>query len=291
MQDSESAEILDAPVTAIRRLLRPLATAMIKVGLTFPMFNNLAREAFVEAAIEDFPVDGKPLSQSRIAILSGVHRQEVRRLTELDHVVPDPPSALPLSARVIAVWTGEPAFLDSERKPRPLPRVAPDDEASFERLVTSVTKDVRPRALLDEWLRQGKVVVKDDVVHLLQPAFLPTDGCHEKANFFGRNLRDHIAAGAHNLAGMEPHFFDRAVYCDRLTPESVEELRLLAVEKSRALLIEINQRASELAARDRQNDDGGYRFTLGSFFFSERSDSWKDADLQNQGAEGQARVA
>ena len=255
---------------------------MIKVGLTFPIFNNLAREAFVEAAREHFTVDGEPPSQSRIAILSGVHRKEVRRLSELDHVMPEPPTALPLSAKVVAVWTGEPAYLDAERKPRALPRFALDDGPSFERLVMSVSRDVRPRALLDEWLRQEMVKVEDDVVHLLRPAFLPTDGYQEKAHFFGRNLRDHIAAGARNLAGKEPPLFDRAVYYDRLKPESIEELRQMAVEKSMALLIEINQKASDLAFRDRQDGDGGYRFTLGAFFFSEATDGQDHDDPRLQ---------
>lgn len=255
---------------------------MIKIGLTFPMFNDLARKAFVEASREDFSVDGESPNQSRIAILSGVHRKEVRRLTALDHAMPDPPSALPLSAKVVAVWTGETDYLDAERKPRPLPRIALDDGPSFERLVTSVSKDVRPRALLDEWLRQGMVKVEDDVVHLLRSAFLSTVGYQEKAYFFGRNLRDHIASGAHNLAGNEPPLFDRAVYYDRLKPESIEELRKMAVEKSTELLIEMNQKASELATRDRKEGDGGYRFTLGAYFFSAATDRQDHVDSVRQ---------
>lgn len=286
MRDGGTTDSFDATVAAIRRLLRPLATAMIKVGLTFPTFNNLARRAFVEAALEDFPVDGRPPSQSRVAILSGVHRKEVRRLTELDQALPDPPPALPLSAKVIAVWAGEADYLDAERKPRPLPRIACDDGPSFERLVTSVSKDVRPRALLDEWQRQGMVTVRDDVVHLLRPAFIPADGYQEKAYFFGRNLRDHIAAGAHNLAGVEPPFFDRAVYYDRLQPESIEELRQMALEKSMELLIEINQRASDLAARDRREGDGGYRFTLGAFFFSAPTDAREPIKSESEEKDG-----
>ena len=186
----------------------------------------------------------------------------------------------------MAVWTGEPAYLDAERKPRPLPRTTPDDEPSFERLVTSVSKDVRPRALLDEWLRQKMVVVEDDIVHLLRPAFLPAHGYEEKAYFFGRNLRDHIAAGAHNLAGLEAPFFDRAVYYDRLKPESVEALHQMAAEKSMELLLEINQKASELAARDRQEGDGGYRFTLGAFFFAASTEDRKKTDPEKRTNEG-----
>lgn len=260
--------VLDATRAAVQRILRPLATAMIRAGMTFPMFSKLAREAFVEAAAEDFPVDGDPPSQSRIAILSGVHRKEIRRLFEQDRSIPGPPPTLPLSAKVIAVWTSDSEYLDTGGKPRPLPRSDPDDTPSFERLVRSVSRDVRPRALLDEWVRQEIAEIHDDMVHLVRPAFLPAGGYDEKAYFFGRNLRDHIAAGAHNLAGDGQPLFDRAVYYDRLKQESIEELRVLAAEKSMELLIEINKKAGELASRDREEGDGGHRFTLGAFFFA-----------------------
>ncbi len=270
--------VLEATTAAVQRILRPLATALIRAGLTFPMFNKLAREAFVEAAAADFPVDGDPPSQSRIAILSGVHRKEIRRLFEQDRSIPDPPPALPLSAKVIAVWTGDGAYLDASGKPRPLPRSGPDDMPSFEKLVRSVSRDVRPRSLLDEWVRQEIAEVHDDMVHLVRPAFLPAGGYDEKAYFFGRNLRDHIAAGAHNLAGDGQPLFDRAVYYDRLKPESIEELRALSAEKSMELLIEINKKAGELASRDRKDGDGGHRFTLGAFFFASRTGTRDEDD-------------
>lgn len=270
--------VLDATKAAVQHILRPLATAMIRAGMTFPMFNKLAREAFVEAAAEDFPVDGDPPNQSRIAILSGVHRKEIRRLFEQDRSIPEPPPTLPLSAKVIAVWTSASEYLDAGGKPRPLPRSCSDDTPSFEKLVRSVSKDIRPRSLLDEWVRQEIAEIHDDMVHLVRPAFLPAGGYDEKAYFFGRNVRDHVAAGAHNLAGDGQPLFDRAVYYDRLKQESIEELRILAAEKSMKLLIEINKKAGELASRDRKDGDGGYRFTLGAFFFASKTRPRDDND-------------
>jgi hypothetical protein len=273
VSENRSTAVLDAIRVAVRRLLRPLARVGIRAGLTFPAFNSLAREVFIEAALEDFAVDGKPPSHSRVAILSGVHRKEIRRFTEQDRSLPGPPPALPLSAKVIAVWTSDPTCLDETGRPRPLPRSAPDDRPSFDRLVTSVSTDVRPRSLLDEWLRQGVVMQEGDLIRLRRPAFLPDQGFEDKAYYFGRNLRDHIAAGAHNLAGEQPAFFDRAVYYDRLTPESIEELRQLAEEKAMALLLDLNRKASALAARDRKHGDGGQRCTLGAFYFAESTGS------------------
>jgi hypothetical protein len=251
--------------------MRPLARAMIQGGLTFPAFVELARRAYVESAEQDFAVDGAPSSHSRIAVLTGVHRKELRRLAGARADEPGPPAALALSAKVVAVWTGERAYLDAAHQPRPLSRTAAAGEPSFEQLVASVSKDVRSRALLDEWLRQGMVADEDGLIRLRRAAFVPAEGYADKAYFFGRNLGDHIAAGAHNLAGGQPPLFDRAVYYDRLQPDSIAALRRLIDAKATALLLEINQAASALAAQDRAKGDGGCRFTLGAYLFTERT--------------------
>ena len=54
---------------------------------------------------------------------------------------------------------------------------------------------------------------------------MPRQGFDELAFYFGRNLAEHIAASAHNLAGEEAPLLERAVYYDGLTPDSVEEAR------------------------------------------------------------------
>ena len=38
------------------------------------------------------------------------------------------------------------------------------------------------------------------------------------------------------------------------------------------LLLEVNQMASDLAEHDRRDGDGGYRFTLGAFFYAAATD-------------------
>jgi len=254
---------------AVARFMRPLVRAMIRAGVTFPAFVDLAREIYVDIAMDDGAVDGHPPSFSRISIVSGVHRKEVRRLATRDRAKGGPPPALALGAKAIAVWTGDPRYTDEEGQPLPLPRSSLDDQPSFDQLVTSISKDIRPRALLDEWLAHGIVRYQDDLVHLTKAAFVPAEGYEEKAYYFGRNLRDHVAAGAHNLLGGVPPLFDRAVYYDRLAPETLEELRRTVEQRAQALLLEINRKASELALRDRAMDQPTGRFTFGAYFYAE----------------------
>ena len=72
----------------------------------------------------------------------------------------------------------------------------PAGEPGFEDLVASISTDIRPRAVLDEWQRLGVVEVDDaGLVRLVVGAFVPARGFDEKAHYFGRNLHDHLAAG------------------------------------------------------------------------------------------------
>lgn len=67
-----------------------------------------------------------------------------------------------------------------------LPRLASDPtRPSFAALVESVSKDIRPRAILDEWKRRGIATVDAD---------------------------DHAAAAGHNLTGAGHPMLERSVY-------------------------------------------------------------------------------
>lgn len=254
---------------AVRRLLRPLVQLMINGEMTFPSFVDLAREVYVDVAVDDFGVGGQPGTDSRIAILTGIHRKAVRSLASRDRTLPGPPPTLALGAKVIAVWCSTPEYLEADGRPRPLPRSAAEGKPSLERLVASLSKDVRPRTILDEWLRLGVVELEGDMVRLRTAGFVPSRGYEEKAYYFGRNLRDHIAAGAHNLTGQEPPLFDRSVYYDRLSSQSIDELRRFCHDKGMDLLLEINHQARALADRDRAAGQPQGRITFGAYFYAE----------------------
>ena len=112
----------------------------------------------------------------------------------------------------------------------------------------------------------------DDRVHLNTRAFIPTEEFADIAYYFGRNLRDHIAASSHNLLGGDPAMLEQAVYYEELTPQSVEELQRLSREVGSSMLVKINQRAFELAERDKGKGDASQRITFGVYFFAAPDD-------------------
>jgi hypothetical protein len=88
----------------------------------------------------------------------------------------------------------------------------------------------------------------------------------EKLYYFGRNLRDHIAAAAHNVEGEQPPFAERSVYYGRLSAASVEEIGKFAAEQGMTALQAVNRLAIRLQERDAQQGDETRRMTFGVYF-------------------------
>src|SRR5207237_10441577 len=148
---------------------------LVARGVTYTMLGDVLKQIYVDVADRDFRLDGKRPTDSRVSLLSGVHRKDVRRLRDEAPANEDTvPESVALGAQLVSAWTTRREFLDAKGKPRPLPRLASQGGArSFESLVASISKDIRGRAILDEWLRLGIVGLdQQDRVVLRTGAFV-----------------------------------------------------------------------------------------------------------------------
>jgi hypothetical protein len=259
-------------VAALRRVLRPLVRLMVARGITYPHLSDLLKGLFVEVAERDFRLDDKPPTDSRVSLVSGVHRKDVSRLREHPQRRDSPPApTVTLASQVFSRWLGDPAWRNSRGTPRPLPRLASEGgERSFEALVAGISSDIRPRVLLDEWLHRGLVTLDErDRVCVNVQAFVPARGEDDKLFYFALNLHDHAAAASHNLLGGDP-FFDRSVHADGLSPASVMALKALAAEHGMQTLLALNEAVQDAERRDRNRpaDAPRERFTLGVYVFT-----------------------
>lgn len=259
-------------VKTMQRVLRPLVRLMLSSGITFPYIAELLKGVFVEVADKEFRLaEGAP-TDSRISLLTGVHRKDVKRLRNQSGAAEMPmPEVISVGTQLVATWLGQAPFVDAEGVPRALPRLSSaDSELSFERLVSSRSKDIRARVVLDEWLRLGIVSLDEqDRVVLSTDAFIPKEGLEEKLYFFAHNLHDHAAAATHNLVGEGAPWLERGVSYDALSQSSVDALNVQAQQLSNTLLKTLNQSAIKLEARDAQDTSPRQRFTCGLYFYSE----------------------
>lgn len=177
---ARSAEIRQKPVTRgpslgemdrqIRhvslQLLEHLAGLMLRAGIGAGELSDLCRRAFVATAARTLAQPNKKLNVSRIAVTTGLTRQEVARLLRARK----PPRnrelrQLQRANRVLAGWHNDPDFSSSSGKPIALK--IRGNGLSFHTLVRRYGGDVPPRAVLDELKRVGAVLYKTN--DTLQP--------------------------------------------------------------------------------------------------------------------------
>lgn len=271
---------------AMKRVLRPFVKLMLANNLTYTFAIDVLKALFVEVADQDFNLDGKRQTDSRISLMSGVHRKDVRRLRdkmpELEDVMPENVS---LGTQLVALWNANPSYLDKDAMPKPLPRFALNKgDSSFESLVRSVTTDIHPRAVLDEWLRLGVATVdENNLVHLTTDMYIPQEGFEEKVFYLGHNLHDHAQAAVSNvIAGQQLSFLERCVHYDTLTQPSIEAIGELAQKQSMKTLREVNKLADGLSAKDQHATEANMRMTYGIYYYFEPMQPERPTNQEDQ---------
>ena len=266
---------LDCLLRATARLLRPLVRLLIRHGITFPMLAETLRGLYVDVAATELLPDPRARTDSRISLLTGVHRKEIRRL-RLEPRAPDAIScAVSIGSQVIAHWTAGRGTTDAAGQPVRLPRSAGADLPSFERLVRSITTDIRPRAVLDDLCEQGIAILHpDDTVSLAESAYIPRPGDPKQLFFFARNLHDHLAAAAANVGAVrcgttDAPFVDRSVHYDRLSLPASARLQQLGRAAAQRLLLEVNRAALDLVSDEVPGEGPTQRVNLGVYLYIE----------------------
>lgn len=263
MPDSSSSDQLIPK--ALKKVLSALVRLVVRFGITYPEFLEVLKRAYVEEVRRDLERKSDKITLSRISVVSGVHRKDVKRFT--DETSEAPSEKMSLTSRLVNLWLGDSQYLDEQGKPKGLPR---QGDTSFESLVRSVSRDVRPRTILDEWCERGLVEECDGLIRLNPTALYPSDDLATKISFFAHNVADHIATCEHNLRDTHDLYPERSVLYRRLSKESVDTLQHLANEESQAALVRINKKAQQLAKQDELVGAGDLRFICGMYCYREQ---------------------
>ncbi len=261
-------------------ILQPLVKLLIDRGITYPVLCDLLKSVYVKTARDQVDSNGETPSLSRIFVKTGINRKEVKRI--LNEVLSqEEPSfkSSSLGALLVSRWLAEPKYTDENGAPRKLSRISKTGESGFNNLIESVSKDIHPRALLDDWLELGIVCIDDqDRVCLNETSFIPQTGFDEKVYFFGKNVRDHIDTCVSNLLEKKQSMLERSVFYGSLSVESIHLLQELASQRSIETLELLNKEALSLKSHDSNITDSGeptnqYRFRYGCYWFDTNDSS------------------
>jgi hypothetical protein len=133
----------------------------LRSGISYREFSELSKIAFVDVALRDYGIRGRPTNVSRVTAMTGIGRKDVRRVRELStQYAGDQRVAFSPLSDVLHHWYTDPRFLDSNGLPRPLP--AHDGPDSFMNLVKACAGDVPVGAIKVELIRCGAVAEAPD---------------------------------------------------------------------------------------------------------------------------------
>lgn len=251
---------------ALARVLRPVARLLISGGVPFQAAAESLKRAYVDAAARHFRDQAR--TDSRLSLLTGLNRKEVRRLTTPSADEWGPESVTSFASAVFTAWSLRPEWRDAEGRPRLLPRRGED---SFDALVRSVTLDHRPASVLEELVRLGYAeCVGEADVRLRGEAFTSQREYADRLGPLAENLEDHADAAVENVTGESSRFLERSLFADELSEESARLLEQEARAQWKRVHDELIRRADALEAEDRASGrTTRTRVRIGMYAYSE----------------------
>lgn len=232
-----------ALINALYKVLRPMVRLLLRHGVSYRLFAEVARHAYVDVAEQDMSLPGRKASHARTAVLTGINRKDIAKLKARPHPLTASTSeAATPSSRVITGWLNDPRFHDGDGEPRPLPIDGSHEQPGFADLVKDYSSDVPPRALLDELERIHAVERVADEVTLTARAYIPIANLQETMRIFGTAAADLLNTMDHNIARQEPGpLLQRTVSYDDIPVELLPEIRRRARAEGEAFLLKTNE--------------------------------------------------
>lgn len=240
---------------ALRRVLRPIVRLMIRSGIRYDEFVDVARGAYVESAIRDVDNDAPRPTRDQVAWTTGIQRDLV------DHYIDNEepcsaatPIASHIATEVLHKWHTDRRFLGPSGTPLELDFNAAAGP-SFESLVAEVDSQSNSGLILEELLRLRSVVRSDDnhLRAVSRFSIWPNDG-QQRIECFGTTLAHMIETFAHNLGSTitENKRLERTVSTDRgISSEILTSFHAFARERGNQFLIDLDdwlgQRSYEIA--------------------------------------------
>ncbi len=267
-----SEQVKKGLITAYSHLLRPLVRVLIRNGVAFGELAEAIKHVYVKSAASDFGDEGLRASGSRIAILTGLTRKDVKRI--LDAVSTNSgmsAQGVNRAARVLEGWHQDPEFTGPYGIPLELPFDGPD--MSFSLLVRRYSGDMPARAMLDELRRVGAVDESEGKLKPLSRYFISSDLDPENAKYFGEVLHDLAATIEHNFTidSDTPPRFERWVTNDRLDQARTDQFHKIASKLGTQYLetldnwLSANEIADEATVHAAQTN----RTRVGVYFYEE----------------------
>jgi len=229
MQDTIHRQILNALLVA----LRPLARVLLRSGIGFREFEEISKTAFVEIATKDYGLRGRPTNISRVAVMTGLTRKEVRRLRDKSAAGEDTivVKSTPMAA-VLHRWYTESDFLSDSGRPKVLS--FDGDGSTFSSLVKRFGGDIPPGAMRTELMRIEAIEELPDGELKALKRNVSSLGAHDRiVNVLANQLYASTLAAAHNTLHDDPadRWIQRTVTTSFVRDSDLQRVRRISADR------------------------------------------------------------
>lgn len=229
MQDHIQKQILDAFFI----VLRPIAKILLRFGIGYREFAEVAKSAFVDVATSEYGIRGRPTNISRVAVMTGLTRKEVRRLR--DKLENDEQTVVARTTpmwEVLHHWHAEEEFLDASGRPSNLPFQG--DLGTFSSLVRRFGGDIPAGAMRAELKRVGAVEEDaDGMLRVIKRSFRPEADQETLVNALLHSVYGLLSTVAHNTDSDrrgETHA-ELMAYTQKVNPKDLARLRRVSLDR------------------------------------------------------------
>ena len=207
--------------------VEPLVELFLELGITSPEAESLLRSLFVHKArswLAELNGSRTIPSDVRVSLVTGVHRNFVRRiLAEPPRIAAAREQKRHRAARLLEAWHTDPAYLDSNGKPRDLSKREP--EPSFFTLASTYVPGAAPGVVLQELHRAGVVqLLSEDRVRIRSRTFRVHGVNASGMSELGSRGRELLETLVRNLR--DPN---ARILCDSMPSIEVDALRVPAI--------------------------------------------------------------
>lgn len=263
----------DAKTTALKALrlaFRPLARILLKAGVNWKELVEVCKTTYVEVASEEFGIRGRPTNISRVAIMTGFSRREVRRLRGLLEQETLPAfGRLNYATRVLSGWYSDQDFLGPDGKPRAL--LPAGSNPSFETLCSRYSGDVPATTMLKE-LRNVGAVGEDDDGRLIAKSrsYIPAPTDPQQMLRTGKLLEDVGSTADYNLyrEADDPSRFERRATNTHIPENAISAFRDFVEAEGQSFLERVD---AWLTDHEDERANNTVRLGLGAYWIEEHN--------------------
>jgi hypothetical protein len=229
---------------ALGQALEPVVLLLLRSGISWKDFADVAKEKFVTVATESFGIRGRPTNIARVAILSGLDRREVgklRRAAREPGVATQGYMSKP--AQLLQAWHHDARYLDPSGNPKEL-RIEGAGEATFAELAQRCAPGIPLVAMLKELRAAGAIAdVAGNRLRVLKRHYIPRDLNENLIRLWGSVLRDLATTFEHNVfrGEADPPRFERRAISLRVEPKALPQFREMLEREGQAFLERIDE--------------------------------------------------